>query len=63
MRASVSQHALAERLRSSQSRVAKLEAGDAGVSLDLMFKAAFVAGARRTELAKVLSPKRRVLGG
>ena len=63
VRAHLSQTALAQRLQSSQSRVAKLESGDAGVSLDLMFKAAFVAGAKRRELAKVILPKRRLAAG
>jgi len=58
-RAHLSQHELAERLRSSQSRVAKMEAGDAGVSLDLMFKAALAAGAKRRELAKAIASRRR----
>jgi DNA-binding XRE family transcriptional regulator len=58
-RAKLSQRALAERLGSSQSRVAKLEAGDASVSLDLIVKAAFAAGARKSELAQVISRERR----
>jgi DNA-binding XRE family transcriptional regulator len=58
-RAKLSQRALAERLGSSQSRVAKLEAGDVSVSLDLIVKAAFAAGARKSELAQVISRERR----
>lgn len=59
----MSQQALAHRLNSSQSRVAKVEAGDAGVSLDLMVKAALAAGAKRQDLAKALAPKRRAVAG
>lgn len=62
-RAKLSQHRLADRLHSSQSRVAKLEAGDASVSLDLMVKAAFAAGAKRTEVANAIRQKRRVVAG
>ena len=40
----LTQRQLAERMRSSQSRVAKVEAGSAGVSLDLSFEALFAAG-------------------
>lgn len=58
-RARLSQHALAQRLCSSQSRVAKLEAGDAGVSLDLMVKAAIAAGAKRAEVARAIASGRR----
>lgn len=63
IRRHLSQQALAGRLRSSQSRVAKVEAGDSGVSLDLMFKAAFAAGAKRNEVAKALATRRRVAAG
>ena len=62
-RSHLSQQALAQRLRSSQSRVAKVEAGGAGVSLDLMVKAAFAAGAKRTDVAKAIAPKKRVASG
>ena len=48
---------LAERIGSSQSRIAKMEAGKPTVSLDLMFKAAFSLGISRRELGK------RITGG
>lgn len=54
-RARLSQTALAARLGSSQSRVAKLEAGDPSVSLDLMVRAAIAAGATRADVAKALA--------
>lgn len=62
-RANLSQHRLAGRLHSSQSRVAKLEAGDASVSLDLIVRAAFAAGARRTDLARAILRRRGVAVG
>ena len=62
-RAHLSQTALANRLRSSQSRVAKLEAGDASVSFDLMMRAAVATGAKGRDVANALSPKRRAAAG
>ncbi len=41
---------VAERIGSSQSRVAKMEAADPSVSFDLMFRAALALGASREEL-------------
>src|SRR5688572_26320963 len=41
----ISQTALAKQLGSSQSRVAKMEAGDASVSLDLQIRALVALGA------------------
>lgn len=52
--AKISQQGLAGRIHSSQSRVAKVEAGDASVSLDLIFKAAVAAGAKRSEVAQAI---------
>ena len=51
----LSQSALAERLGSSQSRVAKIEAGDPSVSLDLLVRASFASGATRKELARAIA--------
>jgi DNA-binding XRE family transcriptional regulator len=51
----LSQKALAKRMESSQSRVAKIEAGDPSVSLDLIFRALFSSGATRREVADVIS--------
>ncbi|NER28285.1 MAG: helix-turn-helix transcriptional regulator [Symploca sp. SIO1C4] len=50
----LSQKALATRMKSSQSRVAKIEAGDPSVSLDLIFRALFSSGATREEIAKAI---------
>ena len=49
---------LATRVGSSQSRVARVEAGDPSVSLDLMFRVAFAAGATKKDLAKVIGAGR-----
>ncbi len=50
----VSQVALARRLKSSQSRVAKMEAGDPSVSMDMLFRSLFVLGARPREIARAI---------
>ncbi len=54
-RRNLSQTALAERLGSSQSRVAKIEAGDPSVSLDLLVKASIASGATRKDLARAIA--------
>lgn len=51
----ISQTDLAQRLGSSQSRVAKIEAGDPSVSLDLIVRALFAAGATRRELQRAIA--------
>jgi DNA-binding XRE family transcriptional regulator len=45
-RANLTQVALAKRLGSSQSRVAKIETGDTTVSIDLQMKALLAAGSK-----------------
>jgi DNA-binding XRE family transcriptional regulator len=55
----LTQAQLAKRIRSSQSRVAKMEAGDASISLDLLMKTLFAAGAKSAELAKAVTSPRR----
>jgi ribosome-binding protein aMBF1 (putative translation factor) len=50
----VSQATLAKRLRSSQSRVAKMEAADATVSVDLLLRALFALGAKRRDIAAAI---------
>jgi DNA-binding XRE family transcriptional regulator len=54
----VTQQALAKKLGSSQSRVAKIEAGGPDVTLDLICKALFALGVSRQALGKVISSKR-----
>jgi ribosome-binding protein aMBF1 (putative translation factor) len=51
----LSQASLAARMKSSQSRVAKIEAGDPAVSLDLLIPAVLAAGATRKELGKAFT--------
>ena len=52
--AGLSQTAIAKQLGSSQSRVAKLEAGDASVSLELLIRALLAVGASRREVSQAL---------
>lgn len=51
----LTQTALAKQLGSSQSRVAKLEAGDASVSLELLIRALLTVGASRKDVANALA--------
>ena len=51
----VTQAALARRVGSSQSRVAKMEAGDPSVSLDLLIRALVAVGASRREVGQALA--------
>lgn len=44
----------AKAVRSSQSRVAKMEAGDASVSLDLLVRSLLAMGASNKDLAKII---------
>lgn len=55
IRRRLSQIALAQRLGSSQSRVAKIESGDPSVSLDLLVRASFASGATRKDLARAIA--------
>lgn len=50
---------LAKRMGSSQSRVAKMEAGDPGVSLDLLVQGLLAAGATRREIASALGARQK----
>ena len=51
----LSQSALAARMKSSQSRVAKIESGDPSVTLDLLVRAVLAAGATKKDLAKAFT--------
>jgi transcriptional regulator with XRE-family HTH domain len=53
--ASLSQTELARRLGSSQSRVAKMEAADPSVSIDLMVRALYGLGASSRDVARLIS--------
>ena len=55
----LTQNDLAERMGSSQSRVAKMEAGDPSVSLDLLVHGLLAAGASRREIASALAIRKR----
>lgn len=46
---------VARLLRSSQSRVAKMETGDASVSLDLLVRSLIALGATRRDLARFIA--------
>lgn len=51
----ITQVGLAQAIKSSQSRVAKMEAGDPTVSLDLLVKSLFALGASNRELAAIIT--------
>jgi DNA-binding XRE family transcriptional regulator len=51
----VTQVQLAQCIKSSQSRIAKMEAGDPTVSLDLLVKSLLALGASNRELAEIIS--------
>lgn len=54
IRNNLSQADVAVRIRSSQSRVAKMEAGDPSVSVDLLVRTLLALGASRKDLARSL---------
>ena len=54
----LSQLDLAARLESSQSRVAKMEAGDPSVSLDLLIRSLIALGTTERELSQMITTPR-----
>ncbi len=56
-RRNLTQAQLAKLLKSSQSRVAKMEAGDPSVSIDLLIRSLLVMGATPKDLANVIAHK------
>ena len=54
----LSQLDLAAKLQSSQSRVAKMEAGDPSVSLDLLIRSLITLGATERELSQIITTPR-----
>src|SRR5262245_6437574 len=52
VRKNITQKELAARIKSNQSRVAKLESGAGDVSLDLMFRGFFAIGGKLSDVAK-----------
>jgi len=55
----LTQAQLARLLKSSQSRVAKMEAGDPSVSIDLLIRSLLAMGTTQRELAQVIAHKTR----
>ena len=55
LRRSLSQTQLAKAVRSSQSRVAKMETGDPSVSLDLLIRSLLALGTFPREIAKLIA--------
>lgn len=53
----ITQVSLARMLRSSQSRVAKMESGDPTVSIDLLIRSLLAMGASRKDIARVIGSK------
>ncbi len=51
----LSQAKLAKRIKSSQPRVAKIEAGDPSVRVDLMIRTLLALGASQKEVGRILS--------
>ena len=54
MHEKLTQNQVADLVKSSQSRVAKMEAGDPSVSLDLLFRCLFALGTSTKDLAKII---------
>lgn len=54
----LSQLELAVKLQSSQSRVAKMEAGDPSVSLDLLVRSLITLGTSDRELSQIIATRR-----
>lgn len=56
----MSQVTFAKLIRSSQSRVAKMESASASVSIDLLIKSLLALGASQKDLAKAISAKPKI---
>ncbi|MDH3692075.1 MAG: helix-turn-helix domain-containing protein [Gammaproteobacteria bacterium] len=50
---------MAKLIKSSQSRVAKMEAGDPSVSLDLQIRSLLALGVSRKDIAEMIAPNAR----
>lgn len=57
VRSRLTQTELARAVRSSQSRVAKMESGDPTVSIDLLVKSLIALGATSRDLARIIAPR------
>ncbi len=51
----LTQHELARRVKSSQSRIAKMERCDPSVSIDLLIKSLLALGTTRREIARAIA--------
>ena len=58
-RRKLTQIQLARMVKSSQSRVAKMEAGDPSVSIDLLVRSLLALGASKRDVARIIAPPRR----
>jgi hypothetical protein len=58
LRRRMTQSEIAKAINSSQSRVAKMEAGERSVSLDLLVRALLALGASTSDLIRLLSPRK-----
>jgi predicted transcriptional regulator len=58
LRQRLSQVELARLLRSSQSRIAKMEAGDPSVSLDLLIRSLLALGSSDREISRIIATSR-----
>jgi predicted transcriptional regulator len=56
IRRKLTQAELAKLLKSSQSRVAKMEAADSSVSMDLLLRSLLALGVSQRDVAKILAP-------
>ena len=59
----LTQSDLAKAIKSSQSRVAKMEAGEGSVSIDLLVQTLLALGTSGSDLARILSAKKSVPAG
>jgi DNA-binding XRE family transcriptional regulator len=57
----MTQEQLARLLKSSQSRVAKMESGDPSVSLDLLVRSLLVLGTSRKGIARMLTERKTTM--
>jgi ribosome-binding protein aMBF1 (putative translation factor) len=58
LRRQMTQSDLAKKLKSSQSRVAKMEAGESSVSLDLLVRSLLALGASSKNLIRLISARK-----
>jgi DNA-binding XRE family transcriptional regulator len=61
VRQHITQMELAERMGSSQSRVAKMEAGDPTVSMDLLVHGLLATGAKPVEIARAIAVGKKTI--